>query len=162
MTLLEKRLKEYNIPAWPYQPVFDRIVVYRIPEDKAKSDKFSEDGILVKPEVVKDREEKSSPRGLVVAAGLTAMDQLKGHGIGLGDLVWLTKWTFYSHETARTTMGGVEFLFMRAGDVVGSEDLLKSMQAKKVTVVLDKDGQHKYRVDDDVIPRFDPPNFIDT
>ncbi len=161
MSLLDERLKEHKIPAWPYQPVFDRIVVYRIPEDKAKRETAIEGGLILKPEATLDREKKSSPRGLIVAAGLKAMDELNGHGVGLGHIVWLTKWSFYSHETERTAQGGVEFLFMRAGDVVGSEDLLTSFNDGDVTVKV-VDGQHQYVVDEDALPRFDPPSFIDT
>ena len=160
MGLLEKRVKEFSIPEWPGQAVYDRIIVYKLPEEKADRETFQKGGVIVKPEHVRSAERASSPRGIIVSAGLGAMDIMRGHGIDLGHVVWLARFAAWRHVVERTEKGDIEFWFMRVGDIVNSEDLLASLQKKKVKIEL-RDGKHQLTIDDDLIPRFEPPAFSD-
>ena len=159
MSLLDERLKKYGLPPWPYQPAFDRIVVYTMPEEKASRETFVEGGLIVKAEVTKDREEQESPRCILVAAGLAARDQLRGDGIDVGHIVWVARFSPWRHTVERTTDGDVDFMFLRAGDVVGSEDVLRLMRDGKIKTKVGDDGKHQYVVEDSAIPRFDPPSY---
>lgn len=162
MALLDDRIKEYGLPPCPYQPAFDRFVLYTIPEKKASRETFADGGLIVKPESVASREKKESPRGIIMAAGLIAMDQLRGHGIGLGSLVWVARFSPWRHVVERTDRGDIEMMFLRVPDVVGSEDTLGELQSGKLSIVLGDDGKHRYQyADGAMLPRFDPPDFED-
>jgi hypothetical protein len=161
MTLLERRIRDLSIPKWPAQPVFDRILVYKIPEDAASRETFIPGGKLLKPDTIKDKEKRHSPRGILCAAGLTAMDHLRSHGIGLGHIVWLARFSEWRHVVDRNEHGDIEFWFLRSGDIVHSEDLLVNMEKRKVSVAVGKDGKHHLSMDDSEIPRFDPPTYAD-
>ena len=47
-SLLAKRTREHSIPPCPYEPAFDRIIVYSIPDESATRETFSKGGIIVK------------------------------------------------------------------------------------------------------------------
>lgn len=160
--LLEAAITEYQIPAWPYEASYDRIVVYSLPEKKAQRETYVEGGAIVMPETVQAREKSQTPRGIIVSAGLGARDVLKSHGMGLGHVVWVARLSPWRHEVERTKDGTIEFLFLRAGDVVGSETLQQWIADGKVSVTYDEaDGRHAYRYEDGTIaPRFDPPDFV--
>ena len=161
MTLLEKRIAEFNLPPVPYQPAYDRFILYTLPERKAERDTYAEDGIIVKPENIKSKEMKESPRGVVMAAGLKAMDILRGHGISLGSIIWVARFSPWRHVVDRRSTGDVEMMFLRASDVVGCEDLLGHMADGKCKIVLGNDGLHRYEMDESIVPRFDPTDFDD-
>jgi len=161
MSLLDERLKAFNVPAYPYQPAYDRIIVYMLPEEMATRDTFAKDGVIVKPETTKSREKNQTPRAIVVAAGLGAMDHLRSQGIDLGHIVWVARLSPWRHVVDRTEGGDVEFMFLRSGDIVGSEDVLRLMGEGKISIKVGDDGRHQYVVDDSVVPRFDPPDFVD-
>jgi co-chaperonin GroES (HSP10) len=134
MSLLEERVKKYEIPEVLYQPVFDRVLVYQIPT--VESDTFA-GSCLVKPEATKKREKNQSPRGVLVAAGQKAMDIMADHGIQLGDVVWFARMTMWRHEVDATLK---EFAVIRAGEICGSEDLTARVESGEVKFER-KDGQ---------------------
>jgi len=158
--LLDAAIKEFKIPKWPYEAAYDRIVVFSIPEDKAARETFVAGGTIVKPETVRDREENETPRGVIVSAGLGARDVLRSHGMGLGHVVWVARLSPWRHVVERTADGEVTFLFLRAGDIVGSETLQKFVKAGKAKVTTDAEGRHVYEYEGDTAPRFDPPDYV--
>ena len=160
-SLLDKRIAEFEIPMWPGEATFARILVYRIPDKAAARDTFVEDGKILMPETVRSNEEFRSPRGIIVSAGLQAMDILRGNGMQLGEMIWMSSHTPWRFKVDTRKDGtDVEFFFMQAGDVTLSEDLLTARQAGKVRVEL-RDGKHQLVVADDKVPRFDPPSHPD-
>ncbi len=153
MTKLEERIKKYDIPPLLYAPVFDRCLVYQI--DTVESDTF-EGSCLVKPEVTKRRERNGSPRGVLVGAGLKALDILGSHGIELGDIVWFARMAMWKHEIDASNR---VFSVIRAGEITGSEDLQEALGA----------GDIRYHLSDDetweiegVRRAADPQEFEDT
>lgn len=161
-TLLERRIAKYKIPSSPYAPLFDRIVVYILPEEKAARDTFIPGGKIQKSEEYKEAEKRESPRGVLIAAGLKAMDILRGHGVDLGHIVWLARFSPWRHEVDRDENGKpIELMFLRAGDIVGSEDVRENMDKRLLKVKFEADGQHRFVMDGSVLPRFDPKTFID-
>lgn len=161
-SMLDAAIKEHSIPSWPYEASYDRIIVFSLPEKKAQRETAIEGGIILKPEQTKDREERESPRGVIVSAGLGAMDYLRSHGMGLGHEVWVARLSPWRHVVERDKNGrDVEFLFLRAGDVVGSEHLRQWVADGKVTVECGEDGAHRYKFKDSgLLPRFDPPSYV--
>jgi hypothetical protein len=164
-SLLDQRRREYNIPMWPGQAMYGRIIVYRIPDKAAERETFNEGGSIVMPEEMAANKKWRAPRGVIVSAGLLAMDVLYGNGIGLGDMIWMashTPWRFeVDSEVKNGKVESTEFFFMQAGDAVLAEDLFEKVKAGTVRVVRGKDGKHHYEADDGAIPRFDPPEHPD-
>jgi hypothetical protein len=160
-SLLDQRIREYKIPQWPGQAMYGRIIVYRLPDKAAERKTFVPGGIIQKLDTTASDTKWRSPRGVIVSAGLQAMDILRGNGIGLGDIIWMASHTPWRFEVERTVDGqSIEFHFMQAGDVVISEDLIERMRNKTAKVEI-RDGRHQLTLDDDVVPRFDPPSHPD-
>lgn len=160
-SLLEKRIAEYGIPMWPGEATYQTILIYRIPDEAAARDTYVPDGLIVKPDDVKANTKFRSPRGIIVSAGLQAMDILRGNGMQLGEMVWMSSWTPFRFEVDTGKDGNpVEFYFMNAGNVTLSEDLLRARQAGNIRVEL-RDGKHQLVIADDRVLRFDPPSYPD-
>jgi hypothetical protein len=160
-SLLDKRVAQYGIPMWPGEATFARILVYRIPDKAASRKTFVEGGIVEMIDTTKSNEEFRSPRGIIVSAGLQAMDILRGNGMQLGEMIWMSSHTPWRFKVdTRKNGSDVEFFFMQAGDVTLSEDLLASRKAGKVRVEL-RDGKHQLTIADECVPRFDPPSHPD-
>ena len=160
-SLLDRRIAEFEIPRWPGEATFARILVYRIPDKAAKRKTFVEGGAIVMPDDVHSNNEFRSPRGIIVSAGLQAMDILRGNGMQLGEMIWMSSHTPWRFEVDTKQDGKpVEFYFMQAGDVTLSEDLLEARRSGAVRVEL-RDGKHQLTIADEAIPRFDPPSHPD-
>ena len=121
--LLEKRVNELDIPAWPGQACFERVIIYRIPDEESASEK-TEGGLWKAPSRV-DIDKDRSPRGVVVSAGLEAMDVLVSNGMQLGELVWFAPHVPFRFVVGRKNNQDIQFYFMNVGDIVLSEDLLQ-------------------------------------
>lgn len=154
-------MEQYNIPPWPYEAVYDRVIVFSVPEDKATRATYVPGGLIAKPQTRTAKEEGESPRGVIVSAGLGARDVLRSHGMGLGHVVWVARLSPWRHEVDRDKDGKpIEFLFLRVGDVVGSETLLQYIKDGSATVECATDGGHRYVLSGAAIPRFDPPSYV--
>ena len=142
--LLMKRVKEFDIPEWPGQACFERVIVYRIPDDSSASETYAEGGVIVKPENRLEADKDRSPRGVVVSAGLAAMDILVSNGMQVGELVWFAPHVPFRFEVGKRPDGQrLEFYFMNVGDIVLSEDILQRTMDGEI--VLGQQGnQHMY------------------
>lgn len=154
-------VKKYRIPQWPYEAGFDRVVVFSIPEDKATRKTYVEGGLIEKLDTRKAVEEAETPRAIVVSAGLEAMDYMYSHGFDIGDPVWVARLSPWRHEVDRSENGkSISFMFLRAGDLVGSEELRRLMAAGEVSIVRGEDGKHHYKFKNEAArPRFDAPSY---
>lgn len=130
--LLEKRRWEYMIPdkAWKTQAVYDRILIYQTPQFNLVQAR--PDSVLYAPEITQDREMNSSPEGVIVSAGLKALDQLRSNGIDVGHHVAFAQNFLFKIRVDWTT-DGEEFVGMLlAGDVVASYDLAEQLRSGDV------------------------------
>lgn len=163
-SLLDRRIREYNIPPWPGQAMYGRIIVYRVPDKAAERKTFIEGGVIEMTEEQAGGRAWRAPRGIIVSAGLQAMDVLRGNGMGLGEMIWMASHTPWRYEVDSKQTGDkvetVEFFFMQAGDVVISEDMQERIRSKRATIEL-RDGKHQLTIDNEEIPRFDPPTHPD-
>lgn len=158
---LEQAIEQFHIPPWPYEAVFDRVVVFSVPERKALRDTYTEEGTIIMPNSRREKEENESPRAVLVSAGLGARDVLRSHGMGLGHVVWVARLSPWRHEVDRDSDGRpIQFMFLRVGDIVGSETLQDMVKLGHVTVDLAGDGSHRYVFHGAAIPRFDPPSYV--
>ena len=133
--LLEKRRIEYGIvdEAFEQECLFDRVYVWQIPRNEADT---YEGTMIIRPDQAKRREEESCPRGVIVSAGLKALDNLRSNGVDLGHVI-----SFVRMSPWRMPIGniaGVEIpplLVMRDGDLISSLDLCEARRAGKVRTI---------------------------
>jgi hypothetical protein len=130
--LLDERRIEYGITdgAFSRQAVFDRVFIWQIPMQKG--DKFEADSLIHMPESVQQREKSRAPQGIIVAAGLKALDQLRSHGVDLGHKVLFCHAAPY-HIRYDSVLGLEQHLIiLLAGDIIGSEDLATNLKNRQV------------------------------
>jgi hypothetical protein len=130
--LLDERRLEYGITdgAFSRQAVFDRVFIWQIPMQKG--DKFESDSLIHMPESVQQREKSRAPQGILVSAGLRALDQLRSHGIDLGHKVLFCHAAPY-HIRYDSVLGLEQHLIiLLAGDIIGSEDLATNLKNRQV------------------------------
>lgn len=120
--LLEFRRLEYGIPdgAFRVQAAYDRVLLWQISQYEGKGT-FGDTSILM-PDSTRDYERGTAPRGVVVSAGLRALDHLRSNGVDLGHVVaigGLSPWRIRCDS-----IGGrpQHVLLLASGDVAGSED----------------------------------------
>lgn len=149
--LLEERRLQWEIPDGVFRVaagcLYDRILIWQIPllaEKPSDNDKFGGvGGILWKSDQTKEKETREAPRGVIVGAGLKALDSLRSHGVDLGHIVYFCKNTVYSIKVDQVAGHEQRVSLAREGDLVLSEDTaleIRTGAAKVVTVVEEKDG----------------------
>jgi hypothetical protein len=132
---LKARLEHYKAEMPPWYPVFDRIFVYPL-EDNDQPDKV---GSLYIPARVK--KESGTGVGFIVAAGAKALEQLHGHGIGLGDIVLTARLSPWERQFVSPKTGTPHILLiLRASEIVGSLDLLAAYEKGDLWVQMNADG----------------------
>lgn len=129
--LLEARRLEYAIPdgAFAVQASFDRILIWQITDVKKD---WSEAGLII-PDTAQDRLKKEAPRGILVSAGLSALDSLVSNGYQLGHIVRFLHLAPYVVRCE--TIRGADYYtrVMDAGDLFGSEDLSEQIRNGDLT-----------------------------
>lgn len=159
-SLLARRLKAFDVDLPACQPAFDRVFVYQVnnigeARDGDTDTTFKGTSIIM-PTPAKGT--FGASRGLLISAGLKALDELYSHGIELGHIVWYQRLSPWQ----RSYMGNgriCQVTILRAMEIVGSEDTMANFNEKGWEVGRDEDGIH-YVVDREskrkVGGRFDP------
>jgi co-chaperonin GroES (HSP10) len=117
------RLKEYGVNEIPSPPSFDNVLVMRIPRKERKS----AGGIHL--DVTQSFGEwKAEPlsEGILCGAGLQALDQLRAHGILVGDHVTFGRFSGWEDEIKLNAVdqnGSARIMLMLVGDIKRSFDL---------------------------------------
>jgi chaperonin GroES len=134
MIKLDERIKQYDIPEIPYLPIHKDVLVFRMPdEEKTKGGLF----------VPKTTSEPKS-YGVIVAAGLGALDVMYSNLIELGDIVWFGTFEGEEKEISREVgSGGKKLLQMKIEGIRGSVDAVD--RSKGFDVVRNADGEHMYQ-----------------
>lgn len=132
--LLDRRRLEYGIPdgAFRLSCAFDRIYVYQLEWDNKET---YGDTSIVKPDSKRARDRTESPRGVLIAAGLRALDALRSNGFALGHIVGLIELAPYRVECDTVDGRSHQILIMNAGDLIGSEDLAEQIKNRTVRIV---------------------------
>jgi hypothetical protein len=153
--LLEQRRLEEHIPdgAFGTVCVYDRVFVY---QTSGWGEKFKGSN-LYKPRETKQRERESAPRGVLVSAGLAALDSLRSNGIELGHYV-----TFVAHSPYRWFYDEKHedwhLVILGASDVIGSEDLRDELKSGKKTITVNRDEAFHYLTSDGLTWTSKPKN----
>lgn len=142
--LLEKRRFQYAIPdgAFRIQAAFNTCFVHQLP--RFEEETYGDTGIIM-PQTARRRVEEETPRGILVSAGLNALDCLRSNGIDLGHIVSFVRQAPWRMPIAM--VNGVDFylVILRAGDITGSEDLRLLLQEEVCRVDYQPDaGGHVF------------------
>lgn len=143
--LLDAMRLKYAITdgAFKAATLFDRVLVYQIPEEDTAGGKFGEGSLIFKSDQGRDRDKRETPRGVLIGAGMKALDILRSNGVDLGHIVYFINsqpWRLYFDYIAGKK---VPALPMNAGDVILSETLQTLLRAGKVKMCR-VDGKHMY------------------
>lgn len=136
MTKLEQRRKQYDIPDVPYLPVGKTILIYRLPNETVTAG-----GIHI-PQTA----EEPKPQGVLLAAGLAALDVMNDALVEIGDIVWFAKYAGWE-KSVKSDPGNKDkdIIQMKIEDLLGSEDALGRLGKGKVRLAFDEEeGEHYY------------------
>lgn len=132
--LLDHRRIQYGIPdgAFRWQAGYNRVYIFQVALDN--QDTFGSSG-LHKPEQTKAREREEAPAGILVSAGLKAMDVLASNGYQLGHLI-----TFLRMAPFRLPIGTIAgksqyMIVAQVGDICGNEDLMNQLRGREARIV---------------------------
>jgi hypothetical protein len=133
--LLDERRLEYGIPNGAFEqfPVFDKVYIWQV--NMTARQEFVPGGAIVKTEQRIAHDRNTAPRGIIISAGLQALDALLSSGIDVGHMVRFKKFSPFIQPVEE--INGVELTVMviRDGDIVASEDLARAYHAREIGIV---------------------------
>lgn len=116
--------------------LFERVLLFRIPSDAEKSETYGDSPIIkVQERITTDT--LGTPRCVIVAAGLRAMDIMRANGMRLGDVVWIHADVFTRFETGFFGGKMQEFAFCNLGDVITDESLGERLVSGEMEIAWD-------------------------
>jgi hypothetical protein len=132
--LLDAKRVKYGIPAsaWSSQAVFNKILVWQLPIDEAAT---YGGGLIVKTDERKARERNEAPRGVIVSAGLQALDELRSHGVDIGHTVHFTHTAPFRKRLPSIAGKEPSLVILHSGDIFDSEELADNLRARKCRIV---------------------------
>jgi len=147
---LDKRRLEYGIPngAFESYPGFDKVYLWQIPLPGQGGDHFSGGGKILKPEATQSWERNTAPRGIIVSAGLQAMDSLYSSGFSIGDIVRFKKMSPFIMPVAEIQGKVLSVYVVRDGDIEASEDLAEQINTRKACITNISDKGYDWRIKD--------------
>lgn len=140
--LIEQRRLRYGIvdSCFAVQAAYDRILVFQIEPEWAQGETYGS-GPIVMTETARRRSKEEAPRGVIVSAGLKALDNLSSNGMTLGHIVHFLR--LHPWRLPVDLIDGIpeHLIILRDGDIVGSEDLAASLHAKQSHIIFDVETQ---------------------
>lgn len=112
---------------------FDRIFVF--PIDPFDANEKLPGSSLYRAELTQQKDLQEGYRGVLISAGLTAMDRLMSHGYELGDVVMTNKNVPFARRMELLEGKPMFVLVMRDGDLAGNETLQADILAGKRRVI---------------------------
>jgi hypothetical protein len=135
-TRLEAARLKYGITDafFRVQASFDRIFVFPLSlEEGEKAEKTA--GGIYKPATTKLRDLQEGNRGVLISAGLTAMDRLMSHGYELGDIVITNKNVPFARRCETIGIEALHYLVMREADLAGNESQMERIRAGEQRII---------------------------
>ena len=139
--LLEAQRLRWGIPDgfFKTQAAFDRIFVF--PLDQFDDDeKFAPGSPILRPKLTKMKDLQEGNRGVLISAGLTAMDRLMSHGYELGDIVITNKNVPFARRCESIGEEALHYLVMREADLAGNESRMERIRAGEQRIIDAGDG----------------------
>lgn len=138
MSKLDERRKKYGIPESPYLPMGKVALIYRIPTEEKTAG-----GLYIPGEA-----QEAESQGVLLGAGLQALDILREHLIDVGDVVWFARFAG-SEKTIRREGGegwqAGKILQLKVDEILGSVDALDRVGVTHDLQYDDTEGQHYYK-----------------
>jgi len=135
MSLLDEKRKMYGIPAAPYAPKGKVCLVYRLPPETRTAG-----GLYIA-----EAHQEPKPVGILIAAGLAALDEMKDHLVELGDEVYFGRFAGYDQEIARDPENkGKAISQLMVSDIHGSVEAIER-QKDHVLAYDEDEGQHYWQ-----------------
>lgn len=162
--LLDQRRLEYGIPngAFESAPLFDKCYIWQIPLPGQGGENY-EGTSLIKPEQVQSWERNTAPRGILVGAGLQAMDALYSTGCEIGHIVRIKKLSPFIMPVDQIDGKPLSVMIIRDGDIESSEDLAKALNERRASVKNISKKRYDFRVcQGDVVSHQKKPAFYDS
>ena len=140
MNLLAQRRKQYGIPAIQAHPLWDNVVLWRIP---AKEEEETAGGIII-PQIAQG---EVTHKGVLLAAGLKALDELYAYGIEIGDIVWFGRYagddrTIEERQAGQVSKKLASVLTLKSSELTHDEDLADRLAKGDLSIERDGDGVH--------------------
>jgi hypothetical protein len=145
--LLEARRFTHGIPngAFKTQAAFDVCFVHQVSRFETETYGTTK---IVMPKTAKKRVDEETPRGVLVSAGLQALDHLRSNGIDLGHMVSLIRMAPWRMPIDNVLGAEQYVLILRTGDITGSEDLREALAAGKCRIEFNKETRQHIYVDE--------------
>lgn len=145
--LLDRRRLEYGVPngAFESYPCFDKCYIWQVSLPGQGNEHYHNSRIL-KPEAVQSYERNTTPRGILISAGLQALDCLRSTGVEVGHLVRFKKMSPFCMEVAQFDGKSLTVMVVRDGDIDASEDLSAAMNARTAAIVNVSDSGYDHRI----------------
>jgi hypothetical protein len=147
--LLDDRRIEYAIPngAFSIYPSFDRVYIYQIPVKER--DTFTSGGSILMPDDQRAYDKNTAPRGILISAGLKAMDTLYSTGYQIGHIVRFKKFSPFIVTVDEIDGHNLTVMVVRDGDLEGSEDMAEQINSGRGRIVnVSEDGyDFRYELD---------------
>lgn len=127
--LLEARRLQFGLTDGAFTKtamLYDKVAIWQISEHQDET--FIKGGIIVKSDWSDDRITRETPRGILVGAGLRALDILTSNGVALGHIVYFISSAPWRLELEVIAGARPRVLVMNAGDILSSEDLAQDLQ----------------------------------
>lgn len=133
--MLDRRRLEYGIPngCFEHFPLFDKVYIWQLNMTERKT--YSKGGAILKPEARIAHDRATAARGIIVSAGLAALDSLRSTGVDIGHIVRFKKFAPFIQEVQEIQGHPLTVFTLRDGDMVSSEDLASDFHAGRVRVV---------------------------
>lgn len=149
--LLDDRRHEFLIPngAFESYPGFDKVYIWQI--STKSSETYQEGGSIIMPDQIIAAKRNTAPRGIIVSAGLKAMDSLYSTGFEIGHIVRFKKFAPFIMPVEDIDGHELCVMVVRDGDIEASEDMASQINAKRGEIVnVSEDGKSydfRYKLD---------------
>jgi hypothetical protein len=141
--LLDARRIEYGLPdeLFGAHAAFGYVLVHQLPQLEGET--YGDTSIIM-TDRAKDKDQKEAPRGIIVRAGLRALDELRSNGIDLGHIVMFSRNIPYRARMTIINGRDQNLIVLQAGDIFASEDLARNVILGKAEVFVSTDERTQY------------------
>lgn len=151
---LRARLEAFRIELPTFQPVYDRVFV--APLDSYGQPDKTVGGIVIAEQ---SKRRLAAQVGLLLAAGVKALEELYSHGVELGDIVMMARFSHWERGYLAQNREHRIYI-LQAGEIVGSEDLKTRIDQGDIWMEMDAStGEASFHDRDRGRGRNDPPRI---
>lgn len=119
---------------------FNRILVYQLPLKEETVGKSK----IIAPQASQKRMQQEAPTGVIVSAGLGALDVLRTHGMQVGDTILFIKQGMWRITTGWVRHVDEHLMVLSVGDIISNQDLAKRLREGSVNYSWDaENGEHR-------------------